>query len=184
MNPINHIIILAAAFVAVFVESWFNLPRRLLGVQVDLLPAMMVYAALTHGIGFVAALAFCGGLLFDSLSENPLGVSTLPLFFAGLFIYRYRGLLLRQRPYAQFVLGATASVGAPLLTVLTLLSLDRTPLFGWGSIWQFVVMAVFGGAMTPILFTVLDKINRTFFYQPLPPTSFRPDREIKRGRSC
>jgi len=47
--------------------------REWLGAQVDLLPALMVYAALYTGLANVAGLAVLGGLWFDGLSANPLG---------------------------------------------------------------------------------------------------------------
>jgi hypothetical protein len=182
MNALSHIIVLVAAFLAVYLECTFDLFRNILGAQVDLLPALIVYASLTHSILFVAVLAFCGGLFFDSMSANAFGVSVTPLFFCGLIIYRYRTLLLREKPYAQFVLGTAASATAPLLSLLTLLTLDRNPMFGGGTIWQIVVMAVFGGCITPLLFRFFDRANRTFNYAILPDSSFRSDREIKRGR--
>ena len=64
-------------------------PRRAiwLGAQIDLLPALMVYAALNAGLPTVALLAVFGGLWFDTLSANPLGISILPLCSsAGRFI--------------------------------------------------------------------------------------------------
>ena len=39
----------------------------------------------------------------------------LPLFLAGLVIQRSRDLILRQQPFAQFVLGVSASAAVPLL---------------------------------------------------------------------
>ena len=40
--------ILAFAFVAVFAETVFSAPRNLLGAQIDLLPGLMVFAALNN----------------------------------------------------------------------------------------------------------------------------------------
>ena len=182
MNPINHILLLLTAYLAVYVQSSFDLFRNVLGTQFDLLPPLMVYASLTHGILFVGGFSLCCGLMYDSLSANPLGVSVLPLFMVGFLIYFFRNLLLREKPYAQFVLGTVASVAVPVLTLLSLLTLNHTPLFGAGTLWQLLVLAAFGGAVTPLLFRLLDKVARTFNYAPLPESSFRPDREIKRGR--
>ena len=53
-------------------------------------------------------------MLFDSLSANPLGVSVLPLFLVGFLIYRQRELILRDQPFAQFVLGLGASAAVPV----------------------------------------------------------------------
>ena len=44
-----------------------------------------------------------GGLWFDSLSANPLGVSVLPLFLVGLAIHLNRELILRDQAFAQVV---------------------------------------------------------------------------------
>ena len=83
MNPFQSILILVAAFLAVFAETALSAPRHLLGAQIDLLPAIMVYAALNTGLPTISLLAIFGGLSFDSLSANPLGISILPLFIVG-----------------------------------------------------------------------------------------------------
>ena len=80
MNIFPPILILAAAFLAVFGEATFTLPRQLLGAQVDLPPGLMVYAALYAELPAVALLAVLGGLWFDTFSANPLGLTILPLF--------------------------------------------------------------------------------------------------------
>lgn len=182
MNPINHALLILSAFLAIYFQSSFDLFRNLFGTQFDFLPALIVYASLTHSILFVALFAFCSGMFYDSLSANPLGISVLPLFIVALFIYKFRVLLLRERTYPQFILGITASVAVPLLTLLALITVDQQPLFGFGTIWQLLVLAALGGLTTPLVFRVLDKVGRTFNYSTLPESSFRPDREIKRGK--
>jgi hypothetical protein len=39
-----------------------------------------------------------------------------------------------------------------------------------------------GGSVTPLWFRFFDWIGDTLSYRPLGANSFRPDREIKRGR--
>src|SRR5208282_1961267 len=109
MNVFRTILILAAAFLAVFGEAAFSLLHHWLGAQVDLLPVLMVYAALNSDIVTVSLLAVLGGLWFDALSANPFGISIPPLFAIGFVIYLQRELILRELPFAQFVLGAVAS---------------------------------------------------------------------------
>src|SRR5208283_1757969 len=111
----------------------------LLGAQVDLLPALIVYAGLSADLVTVALLAFLGGLGFDALSANPLGVSVLPLFAIGLAIYANRELILRDQTFAQWSLGLAASAAAPPLTLVILLTTGHKPLLGWGSLWQWLV---------------------------------------------
>lgn len=183
MNRLQPILILLAAFLAVFWEAAFPGTSRWLKTQVDLLPALMVYASLRTSLALVGTLAVAGGLCFDSLSANPLGVTILPLFVVGLAIHWRRELILRDQPYAQFVLGAAASATTPALTVVLLLTAGETPLLGWGSLWQWLVMTVVGALATPLLFFVFDWCERAFGYRQVTETSFRPDREIRRGRN-
>jgi len=175
--------VLAAAFMAVFLETSLGLFRNLLGAQMDLLPALMVYAALTLGFTTIVLLALCGGLWFDSLSLNPLGASVLPLLLIGLLIYRSRDLLMREHLPAQVILGVAAGAAQPLGTLFILLNAGARPLLGWVSLWHWLVMAAGSGAVTPVCFKLFDRLRRALEYQPVTQSSFRPDREIKRGRS-
>jgi len=130
----------------------------------------------------VSLLATLGGLWFDALSANPLGVSILPLFAIGFVIYLQRELILRELPFAQFILGAAASAAAPAMCVLLLLTGGQQPLLGWGSLWQWLVMTAGGAVATPILFEFFHWCQHALGYQPRTETSFRPDREIRRGK--
>jgi cell shape-determining protein MreD len=182
MTWFNTILILVAAFLAVFWEAAFGGFRRVLGAQIDLLPALMVYAGLCGNFVSVCLLALCGGLWFDSLSWNPLGISVLPLFVVGLALHSNRGLILRDQTYAQFVLGLAASAAAPVLTLGLLLTAGQAPLLGWGTLWQLVVMSVGGALATPVCFALFDGLHRALVHRRLSESSFRPDREIRRGR--
>jgi cell shape-determining protein MreD len=182
MNPLPSIFVLLAAFLAVFWEAAFNGVRHLLGAQIDLLPALMVYAGLTTGLTTVALTAFLGGLWFDSLSANPLGVTILPLFVIGLAVYSKRHLILRDQTFAQVVLGLTASAAAPAMTLLLLLTAGHKPMLGWGTLWQWVVVSIGGAIATPVCFELFAWLHRTLVHAGDIQSSFRPDREIRRGR--
>lgn len=182
MNVFNTILILAAAFLAVFAEAAFQLPRHLFGAQIDLLPALMICAALNTEAVTVSLLAALGGMWFDSLSANPPGVSILPLLAVGFPICLRRDLILRELPFAQVFLGAAASAIVPAMTMLLLLTGGQTPLLGWGSLWQWVVVTAGGALATPVIFSLFAWCRKTLGYQPLKETSFRPDREIQRDR--
>jgi len=182
MNWFNTIAILVVAYLSVFAQATMNEFRLGLGAQIDLLPGLVVYASLSGGVLTLTLLAICGGLWIDSLSANPLGTSMLPLFLVGLIIQRNRDLILRQQPFAQFILGASASAAVPFLTLLLLLNTSAQPLVSWFSLWQWIVMSAVGGAVTPLWFLVFDRIGEALNYRALGETSFRADREIKRGR--
>ena len=72
MTWLNTVLVLVAAFLAVFWEAAFGGIRHLTGAQIDLLPPLIVYASLYSSLGIVASVAVLGGLWFDSLSANPL----------------------------------------------------------------------------------------------------------------
>lgn len=183
MNALRTTLLLVTAFLAVFWQAAFPGTARWLNAQIDLLPALMVFASLRTTPVMITALAVCGGLFFDSLSANPLGITILPLFVVGFVIYLRRDLILRDQPYAQFILGLAASATTPVLTVLLLLTAGEAPLLGWGSLWQWLVMSLGGAAATPIFFFLFEWCERAFGYQRVTQSSFRPDREIQRGRN-
>ncbi len=176
------IFVLVAAYLAVFCESAFGGLRGLLGAQVDLLPALMVYAALRTDITTVALTAALGGLWFDSFSSNSLGVTVLPLFAVGLAILLYRDLILRDQTFAQAVVGLFASATVPALVLLVQLTTGHKPMLGWGTLWQWLVVSLGGAAATPVVFWLFALLHRAFVHQGDVHSSFRPDREIRRGR--
>jgi rod shape-determining protein MreD len=182
MSWLSTIFILAAAFVAVFWEAAFSGVRNLLGVQIDLLAPLMVYAALRSSLSTVCLLACFSGLLFDSLSANPLGISVLPLFLAGFVIHLWRDLILREQPFAQAILGLSAGAAVPALTLLFLLTIGRSPSVGWGTLWQLMVMSAGSAIATPVFFLLFEWLQNTLVHAPVVESSFRPDREIRRGR--
>jgi cell shape-determining protein MreD len=182
MTWLNTFFVLIAAFLAVFWEAAFPGVRNLFGAQVDLLPSLMVYAGLCANFTTVCLTALFGGLCFDSLSANPLGVTVLPLFIPGLAIYWARDLILRDQVFAQAVLGVAVSGAAAVMSLLLLLTTGHTPILGWGTLWQLLVMSLGGAMATPIFFSLFEWLQRTLIHTAVPETSFRPDREIRRGR--
>jgi cell shape-determining protein MreD len=182
VNHLNTFVILVVAYLAVFIASFPHGLRDWLGAQVDALPVLMVYCGLTTGLGTLTLTAVLGGLWFDSLSANPLGATVLPLFLTGLAVHHSRELILRDELFARFLVGATASACVPLLTVLLLYANGKQPLLGWPSLWQWSIMSVGGGILTPFCFWFFDRLNEVLAYKHPVEVSFRSDREIKRGR--
>jgi cell shape-determining protein MreD len=182
MSWLNTVFVLVATFLAVFWAAAFQGIRHLLGAQVDLLPALMIYAALCGSLTSVCLAAGVGGLLFDSLSANPLGISILPLFVVGFATHLCRDLILRDQAFAQTVLGLAAGLAVPVLQLLLLLTSGRSPQLGWGTLWQLAVMTAGGAVATPVCFFLSDWLKKHLTHSPAFETSFRPDREIRRGR--
>ena len=182
MTPSATAGLLITALLAVFLQTWVSWPREWLGAQIDLLPVIGVYTALNGSLPVLVVVCCLSGLWFDSLSANPLGVTMLPLFAVSLVCHLQRDLLLHRRAHARFVLGVAASAAVPLGTVLLLWADGAEPLLSWNSLWQWAVMAFGGGCLAPVLFLGLDRVREHVAPTPLQLPSFRPDREIKRGR--
>jgi hypothetical protein len=91
-------------------------------------------------------------------------------------------LILREQTIAQFTLGLAGSLFAPICVLLFLLSTGHEPLFGWGTLWQLIVMGLGGALVTPLIFELFGWLERTFGYHGHSEPSYRPDREIRRGR--
>ena len=182
VSYLNTAAILLVAYVAIFLEAYVGVVRNWIGAQVDLVPVLMVYCGLTTGLATLTVTAVFAGLWFDTLSANPLGISVLPEFLAGFVVYKGRELILRDQAYARVVLGTAASMFVPLLTVLLLWGGGFRPLIGWGSLWQWIVLGVVGGLLAPVCFWFFDRLNAALAYSRPSESTFRPDREIKRGR--
>lgn len=183
MRWFRAVTVFCAALIGVFLQARCGLIRHVVGAQLDLLPALVVYVSLTGGIGLVAFAAIWGGLCFDALSVNPLGNSILPLFVVGLVIHRNRTLIMHQQFTTRFVLGAITGLVVPVLSILLLWSTGHKPLVGLGSVWQLLVMSAGAGILTPVVFKLFEYVDRTFAYQQVGQTSFRHDREIRRNKA-
>ena len=94
-----------------------------------------------------------------------------------------RELILRDQPFAQMVIGFVASAATPVLTILLLFTTGHIPLLGWGTLWQLIVMSAGGAVATPVVFVLFGWLHRTLVHGRATQSSFRADREIRRGRS-
>jgi cell shape-determining protein MreD len=185
MSRINLIVVLMAAFLCVYVQTAFQGFRNVIHAQFDLLPALMAYVALSADLVAVAILALVGGVLFDTLSANPLGVSILPLFFIGVILQARHDLILRDMTYAQFIVGCCVSASMPLMTLVGLWAMGERPIVGLQTLWQWLVMALVGGGVTPFFFHLFDRLELALNYSAAPAfneSMARHNREIKRGR--
>lgn len=182
INNALMLLLLLTEFVAVFLQAAWDFPRNLLGAPLNLLPPLMVFGGFRTDVATISLLAGFGGLLTDALSANPLGVSVLPLLWVGLGIHYWRELILQEFLYARFIVGTVASAAVPLLTLIIIMTLGKSVLVGWGFVWQWMVMALTGGLLTPFAFWLLDAAAKRLVPRPVLHESFRPDREIKRGK--
>ncbi|MCW5557523.1 MAG: hypothetical protein KIT22_06810 [Verrucomicrobiae bacterium] len=182
MTWIPTIALFLVAWLAAFAQTQFRPVMGWLDTPVAVLPALMVYASLTHPLPTVAGLAVFAGLSLDALSAGPLGISVLPLFAIGFVLHLRQHLILRELAYAQAWLGLAAGVAATVGTWVLLQLGSQTFIAGPFLMVQIAILGLLNGAVCPGVFRTFDAIRNAFDYAPLAETSFRPDREIVRGR--
>ena len=182
MNTWVALCLAAGVYGMIFVQASSEGVRHLLGAQIDFIPGLLVYLALTHTPRVIIFTAVTAGALHDSLTAGPLGISILPLAVVGSAVHLYQTLILREQQYAQVSLRMAASAAVPAFSVMLLLLVGEHPLLGWGSIWQWMVMTLAGGFATPLWFGIFGRIERALSHPSIPEVALREDRQIERGR--
>jgi hypothetical protein len=119
-------------------------------------------------------------LWFDSLSANPLGISILPLFAVGFIIHLWRDLFYATNPSRKWCWGSPRVPRCRCLNCSCCSPPEASTAGHWHVVaiarhdhrqrpWQHPWFLSIGlGPKNPGSFTVVE-------------TSFRPDREIRRG---
>jgi rod shape-determining protein MreD len=181
-NWVAVLFFLITGYVIVFAQARVEAFRNLTGTQLDLLPGMMVYAAMAFHPGIIVGCALVLGALFDSLSANVLGTTTLSLALLGIAAMRYRELLLSDQFITHWVLGLLASAAAPLISIMVLHLAGAEPLIGMGSLWHWAVVTAGGGFFTPVWFKLFNRLDDALRFKELSESTFRLDREIARGK--
>lgn len=184
INPVVVAALLGSAVLTVFLQARFQAPNQWLGARIDLLPPLMVCLGLNAGLGVIASVSLAGGLLFDSLSANPLGISILPLLLIGMVVESIRDLIMKESWTAKFTLGMAAGTWGFIASLAILLifadSPRQRPVLGIFTLWQGIVFAVFSGLLAPLMCRCWDGFHQAFVFQPENPASFREDRQIVR----
>lgn len=185
VQPTNGVILLVfliTGYAVIFAQARFTAFRDFFGAQLDLLPGMIVFAAMAFRLQTVMLCALVLGLLFDSFSVNALGTTVVTLGVIGFAASRYRELLLSEHFTTHWVLGLVASGAAPFISYLVVRLSGLNPLIGATSAWQWAIMTAGGGLITPVWFTVFNRLDDALRYKEIPESTFRPDRQIARGR--
>lgn len=183
MNWAFPITLFLAGWLAAFAPTQFVVLRALVGAPLSIWPALLVYAAFTHGLSTTSVFAVLLGLFTDSLSGSRLGLGAVAPFAAAFLLNTRQHLLLRNQRYAQFWLGLGAGVGLPLGHGILLAAAHADPALGWHSVRQFLVLGLLNGAACPAFFWGFDRLRETLEH-PAAPTSFQAGlREMKRGRT-
>lgn len=126
------------------------------GAKLELVPAMVVFAALFANWRRALFVAVAGGLLFDALSYQPLGLSVAPLAVATVAINHFQRVLYRRNILLQIALGGATSFAVSVWTWM-LLRFTATPLpLQLDILEKIVLIALLAAAGTPLLLWLLN----------------------------
>lgn len=136
------------------------------GVKFDLMPALVLYAALSTSWPRTLAVAIVAGLIIDALSLGAFGLSLPPLAIAGVIINHFQKVLYRDQWPLQCVLAAGISLGCSIWTWL-LLHTGPTPLaMTLDIVLKMLLMASLASLVTTPIFWLLDLIGRRLGQKP------------------
>jgi rod shape-determining protein MreD len=175
-------VFILTGYVLAFAQARVTALRDAMHTQPDFLPGLMVYAGLAFRLEVILACAALLGILFDSLSANPLGTTVASLTVIGLIGGRFREFLLSDQFTTHWVLGLMASGVAPVVGAAVCKLSGGEPLLGWSSSWHWALMTAGGGVITPLWFSLFNRLDESLRYKEVPESVFRADRQIARGR--
>ncbi len=144
-----------AVLVAMVLQCTLAAVVNLAGAKLDLMPAVVVFAALFATWRRALLVAVTGGLLLDALSLQPLGLSIPPLAVAAAAINHFQRVLYRDNILLQMALGGATSLAGSVWTWL-LLQCSATPLpLQAGIVQKILLIALLAAVGAPILLWLL-----------------------------
>jgi rod shape-determining protein MreD len=145
----NTLIAIAGILIAVALQAHMPTLWWLGGARVELLPALVVYAALTMHRRRALVLALIAGLTQDALSAAPFGITALAYGIAAIVTTSLREALDRDLPWVQWSAGALTSVTASIIAFFVIgISI--------GNVLKMFMIASIAGMATVVLFFVVD----------------------------
>lgn len=145
----NTLIAIAGILIAVALQAHMPTLWWLGGARVELLPALVVYAALTMDRRRALVLALVAGLAQDALSAAPFGISALAYGIAAVVMTSLREALDRDLPWVQWSAGTLTSVTASIIAFFVIgISI--------GNVLKMFMIASIAGMATVVLFFVVD----------------------------
>ena len=172
MNRDQIISLFVAVYLAVYASVGVDTLRWLMGGPVSLLPALLVYSAIQHpSFWGVTIVGVVGGLLQDSFSSTPLGISVAALFAVGFTLNRKREYVMHQLPFARMLLGGIVGFVVPLLGFILTVLTESPAVSVPHVVWRLFVSAAFTAIATPLIFRLFQRLHRTFSFRTICDTS-------------
>jgi membrane-anchored protein YejM (alkaline phosphatase superfamily) len=164
--------LIAAAVVAMGAQCSLSGMFNIGGARLDLMPGVVLYAALTGSWQQTMGTAVAAALLLDTPSFARLGLSLPPFLAVGLAINHFQKVLYRDHALVRFGLAAAISLAASLWTWLAL-RLTATPLpMTAGVAGKILLISLLAASAALPLFWMLDVARRWRRYDPVETETF------------
>lgn len=163
---LNRTLLVFVALLLVVIQSTVASVFTIQGTKFELLPALVVYCAMSASVRTALLVAFCSGLCQDVLSAGRLGLSALPLCGIAIVFTNFRPLLFREFWVIQSLLGALAAFAASAWMVLCQLVSVGHNTVTIATLATVFWIVVTSAALTPLLFGVLDRLIRLMGHEP------------------
>jgi len=154
----NTFIAIAGISIAVALQARMPTLTWLCGVRVELLPALVAYAALTLNRRRALALALVAGLAQDALSAAPFGISALAYGIFTVVVTSLREALDRDLPWVQSSAGAAISITTSVVAFFAVG-------LSFGNLVKMLVAAAISGAVTVVVFLAIDAARMAWRFE-------------------
>ena len=158
----NIVIMTIALLAGVIAET--SLPACVFMGQAKLpvLMSIVVYYALNRPAELMLISAMAAGILYGSLNALPLGYSSLCFCIFGLVVRKYREIVFSRKWVTHMFFGAVTGAGYTLV-LYGLLVFSKPSIRAMPVIWivmKTVGMTIFGMAIVPVVFAVMERLDR------------------------
>jgi hypothetical protein len=127
------------------------------GVHLELLPALLLYAAFSVSLPTALVIASLAAVMYDSYSGGRLGASLIPYILATATFCFVRPIFFRNRVTTQFLCGFVFG----FVTLLFQWALSGKFFIGIQHVFAKIIhLAVFTGILSIIYFCILDLFSR------------------------
>lgn len=156
----------ASVVVAMALQCALAAVVNVAGVKLDLMPTVVVFAALFASWNRALFVAVACGVLLDALSFQALGLSVAPLAIAAAVISHFQRVLYRDNILLQLALGGGTSLATSIWTWLLLRAGDTPLPFEFGIAAKMALIALLAALGTPLLLWLLKSAARWFRQWP------------------
>ncbi len=151
-------IILLLAIQCTLIHRWY-----FWGVRLELLPALLLYAAFTVNLPSSLLLALLSAMMYDTFSVGNFGSSIIPYITGVSLFCAVRPIFFRNRITTQFLSGFVLG----FIILLLQWVLCGKWMVGWEHIWpKLLRLSLISGVLAVAYFTLFDAICRSLGLDP------------------